>query len=134
MQVSSTEFNNQLTVSVEITNTGELPGREVVQVYLSAPAQKLDKPAEELAAFGKTGLLNPGESQTMSFVIHPIDLASFDETTSSWVAEAGKYELRIGASSKDIRQTASFELGKELIVKKVNKALAPERDINRLHP
>ncbi len=134
IQVSSTEFNNQLTVSVEITNTGELPGREVVQVYLSAPAQKLDKPAEELAAFGKTGLLNPGESQTMSFVIHPIDLASFDETTSSWVAEAGKYELRIGASSKDIRQTASFELGKELIVKKVNKALAPERDINRLHP
>jgi beta-glucosidase len=134
IQISSAEFDDQLTVSVDITNTGNLPGREVVQVYLSAPTQNLDKPAEELAAFGKTGRLEPGESQTMSFLINPIDLASFDEASSSWVAEPGTYEIKIGASSKDIRQTADFNLAEELVVKKVNKALVPEKEINRMRP
>jgi len=134
IQVSSTEFNDQLTVSVDVTNTGQVAGREVVQVYLSAPSQNLDKPEIELVAFGKTSLLDPGESQTMSFVIYPPDLASFDEASSSWVAEAGKYVIKIGASSKDIRQTAEFNLGDELVVKKVNKALVPEREINRMRP
>ncbi|KPK87689.1 MAG: glycoside hydrolase [Bacteroides sp. SM23_62_1] len=134
IQVSSAEFDDQLTVSVDITNAGTLPGREVVQVYLSTPAEKLDKPAEELIAFGKTGLLGAGESQTMSFTINQGDLASYDEASSSWIAEAGTYEIKIGASSKDIRQTAEFNLGEELIVKKVNKVLVPEREIDKMHP
>lgn len=134
VQISSENFRNKLTVSVDIKNTGEVAGREVVQVYLSAPAGKLDKPAEELAAFGKTRLLEPGETQTLSFVINKIDLASFDTDASAWVADAGNYTVKVGASSKDIKQTITFKLGKELIVKQVNKALTPQREIKTIKP
>ncbi len=134
VQISSENFRNKLTVSVDIKNTGEVAGREVVQVYLSAPAGKLDKPAEELAAFGKTKLLEPGETQTLSFAINEIDLASFDTNASAWVADAGNYTVKVGASSKDIKQTIAFELGKELIVEQVNKALAPPREIKTMEP
>ena len=107
-------------------------GKEVVQVYLSAPAEKLDKPREELVAFAKTDLLVPGQSEMLSFDLSPRDLPSFDTASSSWVAEAGQYEIKIGASSRDIRQTASFSLGEEIVVRKVNKALAPQREIKRI--
>lgn len=134
IQISSKKFKNKLTVSMDIKNTGEVAGREVVQVYLSAPAGKLDKPEEELAAFGKTKLLEPGETQTLSFVINKIDLASFDTDASAWVADVGNYTVKVGASSKDIKQTIIFELGKELIVKQVNKALTPQREMQTIKP
>jgi len=132
--VGPTHFTDKVTVGIDVKNTGKVAGREVVQVYLSAPARKLDKPKEELVAFGKTGLLQPGETRRLSFEIKAEDLASFDEASSSWVAEAGAYQVEIGDSVKDIRQTATFDLDKELTVKKVNKALTPTRQINRLHP
>ncbi len=133
LKLSSEEFRDAITVAVDVKNTGPVAGKEVVQVYLSAPAVKLDKPREELAAFAKTGLLEPGQSQTLTFELGPRDLASFDTASSSWVAEAGKYEVKIGASSRDIRQAASFSLGEELVVKKVNRALTPQREIRRLY-
>jgi beta-glucosidase len=134
LKLSSNKFDSRLTVSVDVKNTGKVAGREVVQVYLSAPAKKLNKPSEELAAFGKTGLLKPGESQTLSFEVNPRDLSSFDTASSSWVAEAGKYIVKVGASSKDIKDTASFELDKELIVKTVSKALSPQKEISLMRP
>ena len=133
LQISSTEFTDQITITVNITNSGDVAGREVVQVYLGSPAGKLDKPAEELAAFGKTVLLNPGESQALSFIINQNDLASFDEASSSWIAEAGTYEVKAGASSRDIKLTASFNLANDIIVRKESKALVPEKEINRMH-
>jgi beta-glucosidase len=132
--VSSKRFTDQVTVSVDVTNTGKVAGREVVQVYLTAPAHRLSKPAEELVAFAKTRLLKSGETQRVTFELKADDLASFDESSSAWVAEAGTYKLKTGASSKDIRETVSFDLAKDLVVKKVNKALTPQRTINPLHP
>src|SRR5665648_1302810 len=132
LKLSSDDFSDQITVSVDVKNTGEVAGREVAQVYLGAPAQKLNKPEEELVAFAKTKMLNPGESQTLSFTLKAQDLASFDEKISSWIAEAGKYEVKIGNSSKNITQTGSFSLKQELVTGKVSKALAPEREINKL--
>jgi beta-glucosidase len=134
LKLSSEEFKDTISVSVDVKNIGPVAGKEVVQVYLSAPAVKLDKPREELVAFTKTGLLEPGQSQALTFELSPRDLASFDTASSSWVAEAGQYEVKIGASSKDIRQAAVFSLGEEIVVKKVNKALSPQREINRLKP
>lgn len=134
LKLSGTEFKDNLTATVDIKNTGKVAGREVVQLYLSAPSQRIDKPAEELKGFYKTKMLNPGESETVTFTIAKKDLASFDTPTSSWIADEGSYTVKIGASSADIRQTATFSLAKQEVVTKVNKALAPTREINNLKP
>ncbi len=133
IQLNSNEFTDQMNVTVTVANSGNVAGREVVQIYLSSPSGKLEKPAEELVSFGKTIMLNPGESQALTFIINKNDLASFDEASSSWIAEPGTYEVKTGPSSRNIKLKASFSLGSEIIVKTVSKALAPDREINKLH-
>ena len=132
LKLSSADFKGQLTVSVSVKNTGATAGREVVQLYIGSPKGKLNKPVETLAAFGKTKLLKPGETQSLSFNIGTKDFASFEEATSSWIAEPGTYNLKIGASSLKIKQAATFKIAKELSAGKVTKALAPTREINKL--
>ncbi|WP_462267082.1 glycoside hydrolase family 3 C-terminal domain-containing protein [Mucilaginibacter sp.] len=132
VKLSASTFNGRLTATVTVTNTGKTAGKEVAELYLSAPKGKLDKPTEELKGFAKTRTLRPGESQTLSFVLTPEELASFDTATSSWVAASGKYTVKIGASSLDIKQMASFSLAKELIAGKVSRALVPQVPITEL--
>lgn len=100
------------TASVTVTNTGSLAGKEIVEVYVSAPSGGLEKPSRELKAFGKTKSLAPGESQTLSFTVPAYDLASFNEAASAWQAAAGNYQVLFGASVADIRATGSFQLKK----------------------
>ena len=121
-----------LTATLPVTNTGRVPGREVVQLYLSAPAGGLPKPAAELKGFAKTRLLAPGETQTLSFPLAAADLASYDPAAEAWVAAAGAYTVRAGASSLDIRQTAAFNLPKEMVVEKSRRLLAPAQAIAEL--
>jgi beta-glucosidase len=132
LKLSSATFDGSLNLSVTITNTGKVAGKEVVQVYLSAAKGKLDKPSEELKAFAKTGELKPGEAQTLDFTIKAADLASFDTASSSWIADAGKYTVKIGASSENIKQTATFDLPTEITVEKANKVLVPQVQISEL--
>ena len=132
LKLSSINFKESITATVDITNTGKTAGKEVVQLYLSAPAAKMNKPQEELKGFAKTNLLQPGQKQTIRFVIAAKDLASFDTNTTSWIAEAGKYEVKVGASSAAIKQTASFQLPVELVVEKCHKVLVPQVEINEL--
>ena len=132
LKLSAATFNKTITAMITIKNKGKVAGKEAVQLYLSAPAKNLDKPTAELKGFAKTRLLQPGESQTINFTLRPEDLASFDTKSSSWIAEAGKYTVKIGASSKNIKQTATFGLGKELIVEKDHKVLSPQVQINEL--
>ena len=132
LKLSATKFDNTLTATVTISNTGKTPGKEVVQLYLSAPTTKIDKPTEELKAFAKTTLLQPGQSQTLTFTLNAIDLASFNTKAEAWIADAGKYTIRIGASSLDIKQTASFDLPKDITVEKDHKVLTPQTPINEL--
>ncbi len=134
LKLSSPKFSGNITVTVDVKNSGTVAGKEVVELYLTAPSVKLDKPSLELKGFSKTRLLKPGESQTLSFVIDSRRLSSFDPVSSSWIAEAGKYDVKIGASSKDIKQTASFTLAKELTVKKETISLVPKEKINELKP
>lgn len=134
LKLSSNTFGKNLVVSVEVRNTGKVAGKEVVQLYLSAPAVRLHKPESELKGFAKTRLLQPGESQTLTFTIDPISLASFDEASSSWIADAGKYTVKVGASSKDIKLTGQFTLPKNITVKRETTALAPPMKINELKP
>ncbi|MGA2406434.1 MAG: glycoside hydrolase family 3 N-terminal domain-containing protein [Bacteroidales bacterium] len=132
LKLSSPKFSGNITVTVDVKNSGTVAGKEVVELYLTAPAVKLDKPSIELKGFAKTRLLQPGESQTLSFVIDSRRLSSFDPTSSSWIAEAGEYDVKIGASSTDIKQSASFTLAKELTVKKETVSLVPKEKINEL--
>jgi beta-glucosidase len=134
LSLSSTTFSDKIRATVDVKNTGKVPGKEVVQLYLNAPSAKLDKPAKELKGFAKTHLLKPGESQTLQFDITPRNLSSFDPALSNWIAEAGKYGIGIGVSSKDIRQTAYFTLDRDLVVKKESVALVPKPGINELKP
>ncbi len=124
IKLSLTDFTDKVEVSVKVTNTGKVAGKEVVELYLSAPKGELDKPAEELKAYAKTKTLKPGESQTIILSLRAEDLASFSETQSAWIADAGEYAVKIGASSLDIRQTATFNLPETKVVEKTHKAFA----------
>jgi beta-glucosidase len=93
------------TVSVEVKNTGAAAGKEVVQLYATAPVSALGKPVRELKAFAKTVELKPGESQTLTMTVAESDLASYDEARSAWVVDAGRYEFRLSSSSRDVRAT-----------------------------
>lgn len=123
LKLSSKTFNNKITATVTIKNTGTVAGKEVVQLYLSAPNKTMIKPLQELKGFAKTKLLQPNESQILSFDLDEKALASFDEKASSWVAEQGTYNIKIGASSRNIKLSSKFKLSKTLQFEKVNKAL-----------
>ncbi|MGN1219678.1 MAG: beta-glucosidase [Candidatus Cryptobacteroides sp.] len=119
-----------ITVKVEVRNNGNVPGKEVVQLYASAPGKDMDKPLQELKAFAKTALLEPGKSEIVTMVVPVTDLASFNEEFSSWIVEAGTYHFLIGASSRDIR----CKLGAEVKGKswRVNNVLARQNTDPRI--
>ena len=125
LQLSNTSFSDKLMVNVTVKNSGEVAGKEVVQLYLAAPSNEMEKPEKELKGFAKTRLLQPGESQTLSFELDARSLASFESGISSWIAEKGDYEVQIGASSKDIRLKESFNLPDRIVVEKVHDVLYP---------
>jgi beta-glucosidase len=129
LKLSSKDFNGKVTATVNIKNIGKIAGKEVVELYLSAPSKELKKPAEELKGFAKTRLLNPGETETIRFTLDPKELASFDTKSASWIAEAGTYTVKIGASSTDIRQSADFNLKKDLVVEKDHNVLTAKAEI-----
>lgn len=106
-----------LTASITITNTGKRAGKEVVQLYASAPAGGLEKPARELKAFAKTRELQPGQSETVTMKLSLYDLASYNEATQSWETAAGKYAIQFGSNVEDIRATAPYSLSKPHAVK-----------------
>lgn len=132
LKLSAPNFMHSITATVTVKNTGDIAGKEVVQLYLSAPKKDLDKPEQELKAFAKTRLLAAGESQTLSFTIKATDLASFYTNREAWIADAGKYEVRVGSSSRQIEEKASFKLAKDITVEKVNKVLTPQVAINEM--
>lgn len=126
LKLSAATFDNKLTATVTVKNTGKTSGKEVVELYLSAPSKNTDKPSSELKAFAKTNLLQAGESQTITLTLNPKDLASFVTAKNTWIAEAGDYNVAIGTSSLNIKQTASFSLAKELMVEKTNSSFAAD--------
>ena len=98
--------NDIYDVTVTVKNTGNHEGKEVVELYISAPDNKAaNKPAKELKAYAKTKLLKPGESETLTLSITAPELASFDEAASAWVVAEGEYQFLVGASSQDIKAT-----------------------------
>ena len=117
--------------TVTVTNTGSVAGKEVVELYVSAPAGGLEKPACELRGFCKTRELKPGESQTVTIKVSNYDIASFNEAASAWEAPAGIYKVGFGASVADIRATANYNL-KKAASWKTNKLFALDAPLNEL--
>ena len=118
-------------VSLVVKNTGKFDGKEVVQLYVSAPDNKAaNKPAKELKAYAKTRLLKPGESQTLTLQVKTADLASFDESASAWVVAEGAYQFLVGVSSQDIKATLSADVKAQ--TQKANDVMKPQAKMNLL--
>ena len=121
---------DDVEITVSIKNTGSVAGKEVAQVYVSAPKTGLEKPEKELKAFAKTKELQPEESQTLKMNVAIRDLASYDESANQWVTEDGTYIFHIGASVADIKGAASIKIKKYTEV--TNSVLLPQHDIKKL--
>ncbi|PWE01465.1 glycosyl hydrolase [Marinilabilia rubra] len=128
IKLSSYDFKEHVTINLNIKNTGITAGREVVQIYLTSPESQIKKPVMELIQFAKTKLLQPGESEKLTFKISARDLSYFNTERGKWVAEPGEYKVRTGPSSIKVTQTAVFSLHKELKVEDATKhALSPSQ-------
>ena len=101
--------NGTLKVSVDVANTGDCDGAEVVQLYIADPESSIDRPAKELKGFEKVWL-KAGEKKTVTFEIDAEDLSYFDADKHEWVAEPGEFQALLGSSSEDVRSTVSFQL------------------------
>lgn len=106
--------DGQLTVTVDVTNTGRRPGQEVVQLYLHDVSASLTRPPKELKAFAKVALA-PGETKTVTLTLDRQALAYWDDAQQAWVAEAGEFEVLVGSSSQDIRARSRFSLTDTII-------------------
>lgn len=139
-QLDNAGFENQKTdvsVSVKVTNTGDMVGSEVVQIYVSCPQGELGKPARALIDFGKTRELEPGEAQILTFVIDKSAMASYDDGgytghKSAYVLEAGKYRIFAGNSVRDTYLAGSFITEELEVVCQLKEAAAPVTPFRRM--
>ena len=123
--------DDAISVTVTIKNTGEREGKEVVELYISAPDNKAaNKPAKELKAYAKTKTLKAGESETVTLTVKTADRASFDEEASAWVVAEGEYQFLVGASSQDIKATLPAAV--KASTEKVHDVMKPEVKLNLL--
>lgn len=120
-----TADEEKITVQVLVKNTGSrFAGKEVVEIYVSAPDGKLEKPYQELKAYGKTRLLAPGESETLTIHFQTSSLASYSEADAAWILEAGEYLVRVGNSSRNTQIAAKLVLDREAIIWKLRNLFA----------
>lgn len=101
--------SDTLTVSVDVTNTGDVAGKEVVQLYVRDLTGSANRPDKELKGFGKVAL-NPGETKTVTMELDKRSFAWYSTQLSDWYAASGQYELLVGSSSRDIRLTAAVTM------------------------
>lgn len=119
-----------IEVSVTVKNTGKVAGKQVAQIYVTAPKGAYEKPAKELKTFGKTRELKPGESQTLKMTLEKRDLASFDEANSQWKVDAGNYLFQVGTDVESIKGTATLKVAE--YTEKTSSACAPNVQLNYL--
>ena len=125
---------SKVRLQVKITNTGACAGREVVQLYVSAPEGRLKKEYQSLAAFGKTDRLAPGQSQELTLEFDLAAVSSYREEDNTFVLEQGDYILRLGASSRNTAVVAVVELGEEIIVSRHTAICPLKTELEQLQP
>lgn len=124
----------QVSVEVEVKNIGgTYAGREVVQVYYSAPEGILDKPTQELAGFAKTGLLQPGESEVVTITFATKDMASYDALDAAWVMEEGEYVIRVGNSSRNTAVAGVLDLDETVRTVQLENVMRDTIAVKEIH-
>ena len=133
---------NRIQIQAQGTHTGDVDGRQVVQVYLGLPCGKLGNPKRVLAAFGKSRVLKPGEAQLLQMTIDMTVFASYDDTGVTghphcYVLEAGKYSVQVGDSARNVETVYQFQRQKTEVVKQLKETMGVrlesvfERMVNR---
>ena len=124
-----------VVVKATVANTGgEYSGKEVVQVYISAPAGNLEKPYQELKGFAKTGELAPGASETLTIRFPLASMASYCEKCASYVLEPGKYYVRVGVHSRSTHIAAALDLPERVVVEKLENKVPCDVALDLIHP
>lgn len=127
---SATEIGAELQIQVE--NTGDVAGKEVVQIYAHIPDGNLEQPDKRLAAFDKTDELLPGESQIVSLKVTLDQLKSFDENASAWIVEAGNIDLLLGDAPNAAKCVGTIKIPQKIILSKVGSHISPPVHIREL--
>ena len=131
--------DNKINLQVKVKNTGDRAGKEVVQVYYSAPQGKLGKPARELVAFAKTKLLEPDETQDITLSYNIEDMASYDDSgvtghDSAYVMEKGDYNVYVGNNVRSASMEYTYSLDELKVTKQLKEQMAPTADFDRMKP
>ena len=125
----------KIAVKATVTNTGSCAGKEVVQVYVSAPEGSLpEKPYQELAAFAKTKELASGESQALELTFTVQSLASYCEKCASWVLAPGRYYVRVGTHSRNTHIAAALELDARKVVSELTNRVVADEEFELISP
>ena len=124
--------NNVVKISICVKNTGDMAGKEVVQVYVSLPGGRLEKEAHRLTAYAKTELLQPGEEQTVILEIPAARLTSYDEENAAWILEKGFYGISIGNSLESAELVGGVQMDETVGLEKVKNLFAKKEELNEL--
>lgn len=127
----------EVTVEVTVKNEGNIPGKEVAEVYFSAPQGKLGKAKRELVAFKKTKLLGGGEKVRLSICFPITDMCAFDDTNAcgfgrAFVMEKGEYEILLGKNSRDCEKVGALTIAETICVKRTSDAMHPRQSFMRI--
>lgn len=127
--------DGKVTVPVCVKNTGaEYAGKEIVQVYVSAPRTGIAKPYQELAGFGKTRVLAPGETETLAVTFAVKDMASYDESAAAWKLDAGNYTIRVGADSRHTTEAAVLTLDQTVTTEHLRNLFGSGEQVKEMAP
>ena len=137
MDAVASRRERHITLTVSVANTGTVPGKQVVQVYLSLPQGKLGNPAKILAAFGKTQTLVPGESEALTLEFDLADFAPFDDSgvtgfPNAQVLEAGLYRVEVGGHIRNTVPVLEFTWEQTAPVRQLSEAAGPKEPFDRL--
>ena len=126
MQTQSvTADKDKVTVKVKVKNTGTVSGKEVAEVYFSAPEGNLDKPYQELAGYAKTDELAPGESQVLTITYDTSEMGSYDTDQAAYIMEDGDYIIRVGNSSRNTHVAAKLNVSQDIITEQYSNLMVP---------
>ena len=129
--VAKTE-NHGIKITADVKNTGNMAGKEVVQVYASLPGGSLEKEAHRLTAYAKTELLQPGQKQTVTLEVPAERLVSYDEKSAAWILEKGFYGISVGNSLENAELVGGMQLDESVVLEKAKNLFAKKEELNEL--